>query len=453
MEQTCRRGIYKLGNSPAEHKSPLTCGVPTTSIAYRALAGLANVLVPLIARGSPKLARGDRARRAALDHWRRWSATHRDRARPLLWVHAPSAGEGLQANAVLERLRRRNPSWQIVYSFFSPSAEQLAARQPVDYAGYLPYDTRSNVRALLESVAPTALVFTKVDLWPELATGAAARGVKLGMIAGTVSPVSTRSRPIARWLSRPGYRVLDRVGAVAEADAKRLIGLGAPASHVTITGDPRFDSAFERARAISPEDPLRRLTAGAPTLVAGSTWPADERILLEAYRLVRTRSAESRLVLVPHELAHLDRLVAAVRRAGWPHARLSELGDQVPSVVIVDRVGQLATIYAGARVAYVGGGFGSAGLHSVLEPAAVGVPVIVGPRWHSSREAQLLIAAGGARSVAGANPEADLARDWTEWAEAESSAAGGAKALEVVVRELGAADRNASLVEQLLTAD
>lgn len=442
-----------MGNSPAGHKSPLTCDVPTTSIAYRALAGLADVLVPLIARGSTKLARGDRARRAALDQWRRWSADHRDRSRPLLWVHAPSAGEGLQANAVLQRLRRRNPTWQIVYSFFSPAAEQLAARQPVDYSGYLPYDTRSNVRVLLESVAPTALVFTKVDLWPELATGAAARGVKLGMIAGTVSPVSTRIRPIARWLTRPGYRVLDRVGAVAEADAKRLIGLGARAARVTITGDPRFDSAVERARAISPDDPLRRLTAGAPTLVAGSTWPADERILLDSYRLVRTRSADARLILVPHELAHLDALVAAVRRAGWPHARLSELGDQVPPVVIVDRIGLLATIYVGARVAYVGGGFGSAGLHSVLEPAALGVPVIVGPRWQSSREAHLLIAAGGARSIARVGPDADLARSWTEWAEPNPSAASGAKALAVVVGGLGAADRNATLVEHLMTAD
>ena len=308
VEQTCRRGISKLGNSPAEHKPPLHWAVPKTSIAYRALAGLANALVPLVARGSGKLAQGDRARRAALDQWLRWSTTHRDRSRPLLWVHAPSVGEGLQANAVLERLRRRNPSWQIVYSFFSPSAEQLATRQPVDYAGYLPYDTRSNVGPLLEMLAPTALVFTKLDLWPELSTGAAARGVKLGMIAATVSAVSRRGHPIARILTQPGYQALDRIGAVAEPDATRLIGLGARPAAITITGDPRFDSALERARAIAADDPLRRLTAGAPTLVAGSTWPADERVLLDAYRQVRNRHPDARLVLVgqfPDDAARL----------------------------------------------------------------------------------------------------------------------------------------------------
>ena len=421
-------------------------------MAYRTVAELATALLPVVARGSSKLALGDRARRAALEHWRRWAAAHRDPSRPLVWIHAPSVGEGLQANAVLDRLRRRNPSWQIVYSFFSPSAERLAARQPVDYAGYLPYDTRSNVRQMLDVLAPAALIFTKLDLWPEFATGASARGVKLGMIAGTVSAVSRRGHPIARWLTRPGYQALDRIGAVAAPDAERLIHLGADPARITITGDPRFDSAAERARAIAPDDPLRRLTAGAPTLVAGSTWPADEHLILDAYRRVRARVPDARLILVPHELTHLDSLTTAVRLTGWPSGRLSELGQAVPDVIIVDQVGLLATIYAGARVAYVGGGFGSAGLHSVLEPAAAGVPVIVGPRWQSSREAGLLLEAGGARTISGPDAAGQLADTWTDWADSTVGPAAGARGLELVTNEQGAADRNAVLVEELLAA-
>ena len=426
--------------------------MPTTSIIYRTLAGAADALVPLVTKASAKLAHGDRARRAALAQWRRWATAHRDRSHPLLWVHAPSVGEGLQANAVLQRLRRRNPTWQIIYSFFSPSAEELAAKQPVDGVGYLPYDTRSNVARLLDILEPAALVFTKLDLWPELATTARARGVKVGMIAATVSPLSRRGHPVARWLTRPGYQALDRVGAVAEPDAARLVNLGVRPAAITITGDPRFDSAMERAQTICPDDPLRRLTFGAPTFVAGSTWPRDESVILSAYRLVRARVPDARLIIVPHELRHLGALAAAISQAGWPHARLSDLGDQIPAVVIVDRVGALATIYAGARAAYVGGGFGPAGLHSVLEPAALSVPIVIGPRWQSSREAGLLIAGGGARPLPAADPAAALADLWVAWADPAAATLGGAQALAVVQSELGAADRNATLVEQLLTA-
>ena len=369
----------------------------------------------------------------------------------MLWVHAPSVGEGLQANAVLDRLRLRNPSWQIVYTFFSPSAESLAARQPVDESGYLPYDTRSNVDQLLDALAPTALVFTKLDLWPELATTAAARGVKLGMIAATVSPLTRRDQPVARWLTRPGYRSLHLVGAIAEPDAVRLAGLGVLPSAITITGDPRFDSAVERARSIREDDPLRRLTAGAPTFVAGSTWPADELAVLAAFRLLRGQAPDARLIVVPHELDHVGQLTTRVREAGWSHARLSELGDQIPAIVVVDRVGALATIYGGARGAYVGGGFGTAGLHSVLEPAALGVPVVVGPRWQSSREAGLLIHGGGARPLPTTDPAAALARTWAEWVDPVAATSAGHRALAVVTAELGAADRSAALVEKLLS--
>ncbi len=425
--------------------------MPRTSIPYRALAGVANAIMPWIAGASSKLAQGDQARRAALNQWRGWAKDHRDRSRPLLWVHAPSVGEGLQANAVLQRLRIRNPSWQIAYTFFSPSAEALATRQPVDGAGYLPYDTRPNVTSLLDCLAPTALVFTKLDLWPELATTARAGGVKLGMIAATVSPLTRRDHPVARWLTRPGYQALDLVGAVADPDAAKLVDLGVSPAAISITGDPRFDSAIERARGIPEDDPLRRLTAGAPTFVAGSTWPADESVVLAAFRLLSAQAPDARLILVPHELDHLEQLINAIGQAGHSHARLSELGDQLPAVVVVDRIGVLSTIYGGARAAYVGGGFGSAGLHSVLEPAALGIPVVFGPRWQSSREAGLLIAGGGARPLPPTDSAAALSRIWAEWADPSAAALGGHRALAVVTAELGAADRNATLVERLLS--
>jgi 3-deoxy-D-manno-octulosonic-acid transferase len=426
---------------------------------YRALARAADLLLPLGAAFSSKLALGDRERRSALERWERWAAAARDRTRPLVWCHAPSVGEGLQAQAVLGRLRARHPEWQIGYSFFSPSARDLASRQPADVADYLPYDTRLNAERLLDALAPTALVFTKLDLWPELAATARERGVRVGMIAATVSPISRRLRGPARTLTRPGYASLERVGAVAPADGDRLRALGVDPAAIRVTGDPRFDSALERAGAVADTDPMLRFGREAPTLVAGSTWPADEATLLPAFARVLRARPDARLILVPHEPTprHLAAAIAAAGDAGLEPVLLSAAVDGGPvPLLVVDRVGVLTSFYRSATIGYVGGGFGRSGLHSVLEPAAAGVPVLFGPRWHSSREAGLLLDAAAAQALAepaGARAAAELAAVWLDWLDHPSALSErGARAHEVVVAGLGGADRNAALVEELVGA-
>jgi 3-deoxy-D-manno-octulosonic-acid transferase len=430
--------------------------VPETPLLYRALTGVASALLPLGRPFSPKLRRGDLARRGATARWGAWAAVHRDRSRPLLWCHAPSVGEGLQADAVLRLLRTAHPGWQIAYTFFSPSAEALARRVPADTADYLPYDTPGAARALLEALAPRALVFTKLDLWPGFATAAAAAGVKVGLVAGTVSPVSGRLRWPARSLTRAGYAAIDRAGAIAAEDAGRLARLGADPARIEITGDPRFDSALDRARAGPADEPLLRLGAGRATLVAGSTWPRDEAVLLGAFQEVQRDHPGARLIVVPHEptpahLAGLDRRAAGL---GLPRpVRLSESPDQPAPIMAVDRVGVLATLYRAAGLAYVGGGFGRAGLHSVLEPAACGLPTIVGPRWHSSREAGLLLEAGGAVALPPLDAVSALTIRWSEWLnDQDARLEAGRAGLAVVEAGRGAAGRNARLVEALMGA-
>ncbi len=431
--------------------------MPATSIAYRALSLASIALLRLGRPFNEKLRTGDRGRRTSLGRWQAWARQHRDPDRPLLWVHAPSVGEGLQAEEVLRHLDTSTHPWQRVFSFFSPSAEPLARRLPVDHADYLPYDTRPNADAMVAALRPRALVFSKLDLWPELATRATAGGVRVGMIAATVSPVSGRLHPLARALTRPGYAALDRVGAIDHPDAVRLAILGVDPTRITTTGDPRFDSASRRAAAIAEDDPLRRLTAGGATLVAGSTGDGDEAAVLPAFAEVRTRHPAARLVVVPHEpsparLARLERRIAA---AGLTSEKLSSLDDTtVPSVTVVDQVGVLSRLYAGAAAAYVGGGLGTAGLHSVLEPAACGVPVVFGPRWQSSREAGLLIAVKGGHALAArasAEAGAELAVLWDQWlADPMATSARGRRAAEVVARELGAAERSAAIVSELM---
>ena len=424
--------------------------MPATPLAYRCLTALGSALLPLAARAGRKIREGHAGRLAAPEMLRRWAVAHRRPDRPLVWFHASSVGEGLQAESVLRALRALHPDAQYAYTHFSPSAQPLARRVPADIAGYVPYDRPAAVAAALDALAPDLLVFSKLDLWPELATAAAARGVTVAMVAATVSPGSGRLGWPARALLHAGYGAVAAAGAVAEDDAERLARLGVRRERIRVLGDPRFDSVIERVGAVLPDDPLLRLGRGSPALVAGSTWAPDEAVLLDAFAVVRAAHPGARLILVPHEPtdAHLAAVERQAASAGLPPpVRLSAADGPVP-LLLVDRVGVLAALYGAGAMAYVGGGFGRAGLHSVLEPAAWGLPVAFGPRWRESRDAGLLLAAGAAVAV---RDGAALGGCWLRWIEEEARReAEGQRAKAVVEAGRGAARRSAELLAGLI---
>ena len=204
---------------------------------------------------------------------------------------------------------------------------------------------------------------------------------------------------------------------------------------------------WARAAAARLDSPLLApLRGGRPTLVAGSTWPADERPLLAAWRGIRERHPETRLIIAPHEptAEHLAPIERWCERESITCARLGASDAPEADVVLVDRVGVLGDLYALADVAFVGGGFHAAGLHSVLEPAAFGAPVVFGPRHAGSRDAGLLLAA---RAAATAHDTTSLEASLEAWLDdpAARRAAGDA-AREVVRAGLGAAERSYALV-------
>jgi 3-deoxy-D-manno-octulosonic-acid transferase len=431
---------------------------------YRAAWALARAAWPLArlaAVPGTKLQRALDGRRAAAGALAAWAASGRDAGRPLVWFHAASVGEGRQAEAVIRLLAEARPDWQLAFTHTSASAEALARGLPVDVAGYVPADTVADTAAALDALRPDAIVFAAHDLWPELVLQARCRGARIGLISATLSPTSSRQGPAARALLGPAYAALDTVGAIDPADAQRLVTLGCRPEVVTVTGDTRHDSAAARVRRIDRRAPVQRALTegGAALLVAGSTWESDERVLLPAVADART-ALPLRFVIAPHEPSapHLEslevRLVADLDGPAVLHftalERLVRDGLPVPAwdVCVVDRVGVLAELYAAATLAFVGGGFHGAGLHSVIEPAALGVPVLFGPRWQSSRDARLLLDAGGATSVADAGALAAAVRKWA--GNDAARAAAGAAARAVVDAGLGAADRSLALVLALV---
>jgi 3-deoxy-D-manno-octulosonic-acid transferase len=352
---------------------------------------------------------------------------------------------------VLEIARERAREWQLAYTYFSPSAERFAAGLNVDFRDVLPFDGTGDARAALRALDPTALVFSKLDVWPTLAREASNHGVQLGLVSATLAPGSTRRRGIASALLRDAYARLDRVGAISDDDAERLVALGVPARRVTVTGDTRYDQVWARAaRADLGSALLAPLRGDRPTVVAGSTWPADERPLLEAWSNLHEQHPEMRLVIAPHEPTpvHLEPLERWAMDAKVRYARLGAAEAAEADVIVVDRVGVLGDLYAIADVAFVGGGFHAAGLHSVLEPAAFGVPVVFGPRYANSREAGLLITAGAAASVSDAPALEVVLGHWLE--EPAARRAAGDAARETVRAGLGAAERSYELVASLM---
>ncbi|HEX9084323.1 MAG TPA: glycosyltransferase N-terminal domain-containing protein [Gemmatimonadaceae bacterium] len=422
---------------------------PLLRIPYAFAGLLTDALVRVVPAGKSKFRRGVSGRRGLVDRYERWAATSRDAARPLIWFHAPSVGEGLQALPVIELLRMRRPDIQVAYTFYSPSAEQFAKSVRADFVDYLPFDTFEHAAAVVSALRPSALVFSKLDIWPALTERAGAARIPVGVISATLPESSGRRGFFARALLGDAYRSIDRVGAIDEADAERLRQQGVRGDRVTVTGDTRYDQVWARAqRSTSPL--IQGLRSSRPTLVAGSTWPSDQEHLLAAWTRILNKIPDARLVVAPHETsdAHLRSIESWARSRALTLARIDATGAQSADVILVDRFGMLGDLYALADAAYVGGGFHSEGLHSILEPAAFGAPVLFGPRHEKSREAAKLVQAGGGAVVTGVPDLTIRLGDWLGSVPARDAAGSSARAM--VQDGLGAAERSYELVTALL---
>lgn len=426
----------------------------------RLLEAAVRGIVPVlraVARSDDKLGRGVRARLDATERLLGWQRTQRDPARPLVWVHAPSVGEALMAKAIIGALRIRRPDIQIAFTFFSPSGERVAPTVGADITGYLPWDSQAHTGRVVDELRPAVIACVRTEVWPLLARANTDAGRAVALVNAVLSPGSGRLRPPGRWLLEPTYARLDAVGVVAARDVPLFRRMGVAAERIRLTGDARFDQVWQRVAILRADaERLRRMRAFVPVerpiVVAGSTWPADERAIVRAARRLATLTPAPVWIVAPHDPAeaHLSALERTLEAAGVPAIRMAaaENGAAAGDALLVDRVGVLADLYAIADVAYVGGGFHGQGLHSVVEPAALAVPVVFGPRHGNAREAAELAAAGGGVQVDDGDALADAVRSLLSDPAARTQAADAARRF--VQDRLGGADRNAALIAELI---
>ncbi|MDH4043252.1 MAG: hypothetical protein OEW06_02245 [Gemmatimonadota bacterium] len=344
-------------------------------------------------------------RRGAAGRWVAWAADHRTKG-PCIWAHAASVGEQQAIEPVLSRLARARPDATIILTHTSPSILRTVTPGAVCQRDYLPRDEPAPVVRMLDALHPALLLFSRGDLWPELVHQAARRNIPVTVVGATVRPRSLRLGRVPRAVLRHTLRDVTWLGAATPDDADRWATLGVLPERIAVTGDPRHDRLLERIADPRPATTVRARAGADPVLVAGSVEPSDDDALLEALSRVLHAGIPLRTVIAPHDpterriAALLAKLAARSLIAGsWPGPRSAPVLPAA-SAVVTTAQGLLADLYLAADIAYVGGGFRAARLHSIAEPAAVGLPVLIGPRWAGSTDAEPMVASGGAIPIA-----------------------------------------------------
>lgn len=322
-----------------------------------------------------------------------WKALPDVSGREVFWFHCASLGEFDQGLPVMNLLRERHPDAFILVTFFSPSGynHYQKRKNPVDFACYIPLDTKKNAARFVSHFQPKAAFFIKYEFWGNHIARLKRSGAKLY----SVSTSLRTSQHYFKWYGcyfRNILRQFDHFFAQNQAtlDLLRSIGIHA----VTLTGDTRFDRVLENKRAlVKNERILDFIGESKSVFIAGSSWPKDEELLSE---LIHSNRFE-KYIIAPHnvEKAHVDGLIDRLKVRA---ARYSEEGAIHSHVLVIDTIGQLASAYSYASIAYVGGGF-SGNLHNILEPAVFGLPVIFGPKFSRFPEAQAFISEGIGFSV------------------------------------------------------
>ena len=340
---------------------------------------------------------------------------------PCLWLHAVSLGEMSAAAPLLRALRRRYPQTPLVVTTATPAGRARAEALLPEGADirFLPYDTPGSVRRFLARTQPRVAIIMETELWPNLLRECERRGVPVLLASARLSAKSVSRYGRFGALFSGVFTPNLVVAAQTNGDAERFRAIGAAAGQIQVTGNVKFD--LELAAGVLQAGHELRAAFGAhrPIWIAGSTHAGEEEQVLDAHALLQAAAPDALLILVPR---HRDRFAAVadlLTRRGVEFARRSQMASGADTsrvrnaqpihapVLLADTVGELALLYACADVAFVGGSLVPIGGHNLLEPAALGVPVLTGPSHRNSEEiAQSLLARGAALEI---NSAAELA--------------------------------------------
>lgn len=321
-----------------------------------------------------------------------WSTLPDVKNKKVVWFHAASLGEFEQGRPIIETWKDKHPSDYILLTFFSPSGyEQVKNYDKADFICYLPLDTQKNASRFIAHFAPLHCFFIKYEFWLNYIDAASKSQSKIYAVSALFHP----KQRFFKWyggIFRKALLQFDHL-FVQQIESKQLLeSIGI--QKVTVSGDTRYDRAFDRLKKHQPNPLVKNWLNGKKAFVIGSSWPEDEELLLP---LINSKKIKHKVIIAPHEVND-QHITQICKKLAVPFQRYTALSENVPinfqtQVLVLDCIGLLADMYQYGAIAYVGGAFRS-GLHNILEPATFGLPVIFGPNHQKFPEAHQFIQTG-----------------------------------------------------------
>lgn len=326
-----------------------------------------------------------------------WKSTLRDKLKkcnnsgPLLWFHCASLGEFEQARPLIEAYRHEFPDDKILLSFFSPSGYEIQKNyKGADVVFYLPLDSKSNAKEWLSIIKPSAVFFIKYEFWYHYIKEISNQKIPLFLVSG----IFRKNQAFFKsWglLHREMLSSFTHLFIQEEQSKILLNSIGI--ENISVCGDTRIDRVLALKEPVITIPEIEKFTADNKILVCGSTWPEDEKILLELWNH-KLSHQDWKLIIAPHEIGknHLQNLYNSFDKNSKPffYSKIRDIDFSQSKVLIIDNIGLLKKLYRYADLAYVGGGFGK-GIHNILEAAVFQIPVCFGPNHKKFKEAGDLI--------------------------------------------------------------
>ena len=319
----------------------------------------------------------------------------------VIWFHAASLGEFEQGRPIIEQIKKDFPSYKIALTFFSPSGFEV--RKDYEFADvvcYLPLDSNKNVKRFLDVVHPTMAIFIKYEFWPNYLKGLQQRNISTILVSGIFRENQIFFKSFGAFM-RKSLKAFDHF-FVQDQTSKELLN-NINQNNVSISGDTRFDRVYEILQQNNELDYISEFKNKQYTVVAGSTWKEDEKLLVNYIN--NSASRDEKFIIAPHNMNTNDifELKKSIAKKTILYSEKNGKALSEFDVFIVDTIGILTKIYSVADAAYVGGGLTKNGVHNILEPATFGVPIVIGPAYKKYKEVVDLVALNGCKVIANQN--------------------------------------------------